>query len=41
MCMSANYARLSARQTIKKGEHYAMNTGTVDSDSIIVQTMGK
>uniref|UniRef100_A0AC34RSG0 Uncharacterized protein n=1 Tax=Panagrolaimus sp. JU765 TaxID=591449 RepID=A0AC34RSG0_9BILA len=41
MCMSANYARLSTRQAIKKGKHYAMNTGTVDSDSIIVQTMGK
>ncbi|KAE9550071.1 hypothetical protein FO519_006720 [Halicephalobus sp. NKZ332] len=41
MCMSANYARLSPRQAVKKGKHYAMNTGTVDSDSIIVQNMGK
>uniref|UniRef100_A0A7E4VV28 G_PROTEIN_RECEP_F1_2 domain-containing protein n=1 Tax=Panagrellus redivivus TaxID=6233 RepID=A0A7E4VV28_PANRE len=41
MCMSANYSRLSAMISKQKGKHYVMNMGTLESDSIIVQSMDK
>ncbi|VDM97969.1 unnamed protein product, partial [Onchocerca ochengi] len=41
MCMSANYTRIRSEQRARKGEHYAMNQGTVDSNSFILTNMGK
>uniref|UniRef100_A0A915Q081 Uncharacterized protein n=1 Tax=Setaria digitata TaxID=48799 RepID=A0A915Q081_9BILA len=52
MCMSANYTRNSrmaltatgfrirSERRARKGEHYAMNQGTVDSNSFILTNMG-
>ncbi|EJW82519.1 hypothetical protein WUBG_06571 [Wuchereria bancrofti] len=41
MCMSANYTRIRSERRARKGEHYAMNQGTVDSNSFILTNMGK
>lgn len=41
MCMTANYTRLKSEKRAKKGDHYAMNQGTVDSNSFIMTNMGK
>ncbi|KHN75970.1 hypothetical protein Tcan_18203 [Toxocara canis] len=41
MCMTANYTRLKSEKRVRKGDHYAMNQGTVDSNSFIMTNMGK
>ncbi|VDK83253.1 unnamed protein product [Litomosoides sigmodontis] len=41
MCMSANYTRIRSERRVRKGDHYAMNQGTVDSNSFILTNMGK
>lgn len=41
MCMTANYTRIRSERRARKGEHYAMNQGTVDSNSFILTNMGK
>ncbi|CAG9536043.1 unnamed protein product [Cercopithifilaria johnstoni] len=41
MCMSANYTRIRSERRAYKGEHLAMNQGTVDSNSFILTNMGK
>uniref|UniRef100_A0A9J2PQS3 MARVEL domain-containing protein n=1 Tax=Ascaris lumbricoides TaxID=6252 RepID=A0A9J2PQS3_ASCLU len=41
MCMTANYTRLRSEGRARKGEHYAINQGTVDSNSFIMTNMGK
>lgn len=41
MCMTANYTRLRSEKRARKGDHYAMNHGTVDSNSFIMTNMSK
>ncbi|KAK0404841.1 hypothetical protein QR680_017660 [Steinernema hermaphroditum] len=41
MCFSANVARIRLLRRTRKGEHIAMNHGTVDSNSFIMTDMGK
>ncbi|TKR81409.1 hypothetical protein L596_015279 [Steinernema carpocapsae] len=41
MCFSANLARMRLLRKARKGEHIAMNHGTVDSNSFIMTNMDK
>ncbi|VDM98576.1 unnamed protein product [Thelazia callipaeda] len=41
MCLSANYTRIRMEKRARKRENYAMNQGTVDSNSFILTNMSK
>uniref|UniRef100_A0A1I7ZTE4 MARVEL domain-containing protein n=1 Tax=Steinernema glaseri TaxID=37863 RepID=A0A1I7ZTE4_9BILA len=41
MCFSANLARIRLMRRARRGEHIAMNQGTVDSNSFIMTNMDK